>query len=239
MKGTPSEPRCKFSRAAVEALTRAGAGAAGGPALGSVDVLSSPAVRQGLKDKFDWPTFPMAFLAGAFVGGVDVLAEMEASGDLARAVAALAAPAAGAAAAAAAASPPPPPLPREAAVAATAAAAAAFTGLTPALEARLRALVSRAPAVLFMKGSPAAPQCGFSDKVVRLLREHGVPLAAPDDTFDIFTDQAVREGLKVLFSWPTFPQLYVRGELVGGLDVLREMAAEDPTRNLAQQLGLA
>ena len=102
-----------------------------------------------------------------------------------------------------------------------------------------RSLVSRAPAVLFMKGSPAAPQCGFSDKVVRLLREHGVPLAAPDDTFDIFTDQAVREGLKVLFSWPTFPQLYVRGELVGGLDVLREMAAEDPTRNLAQQLGLA
>ena len=62
MKGTPSEPRCKFSRAAVEALTRAGAGAAGGPALGSVDVLSSPAVRQGLKDKFDWPTFPMVFL---------------------------------------------------------------------------------------------------------------------------------------------------------------------------------
>ena len=53
------------------------------------------------------------------------------------------------------------------------------------------------------------------------------------------SDQQVREGLKALFAWPTFPQLYVKGELVGGLDVLREMVEENPGQNLAQQLGLA
>lgn len=88
------------------------------------------------------------------------------------------------------------------------------------LEERLRALVSSSKSMLFMKGVPDAPRCGFSRRAVALLREHGVPF----ESFDILTDNSVREGLKKVFNWPTFPQLYVDGNLVGGLDVLTEMA---------------
>ncbi|PAA70666.1 hypothetical protein BOX15_Mlig022978g2, partial [Macrostomum lignano] len=89
------------------------------------------------------------------------------------------------------------------------------------LEARLKSLLTRSPVLLFMKGSPDAPRCGFSRQIVELLRKHAE--VAPFDHFDILTDQAVREGLKKLSNWPTYPQLYAAGELLGGLDVVREM----------------
>lgn len=77
------------------------------------------------------------------------------------------------------------------------------------LEARLEALIKRAPVMLFMKGSADAPKCGFSNKMVDLLREAG----AAFDTFDILTDEEVRQGLKAYSNWPTYPQLYVDGPL--------------------------
>ncbi|THG95096.1 hypothetical protein EW145_g8025 [Phellinidium pouzarii] len=70
-----------------------------------------------------------------------------------------------------------------------------------------------------MKGVPDAPRCGFSRQTVALLREHGVEFSH----FDILTDERVRSGLKVVNNWPTFPQLIVNGEFVGGLDILKEM----------------
>jgi Grx4 family monothiol glutaredoxin len=88
--------------------------------------------------------------------------------------------------------------------------------------------------MLFMKGVPDAPRCGFSRKIVELLRSHNITFAS----FDILTDEAVRSGLKVLYSWPTYPQLYVRGSLIGGLDILTEMAA-DASSPLIEQLGLS
>ena len=66
------------------------------------------------------------------------------------------------------------------------------------------------------------PQCGFSAAVVGVLKEVGVPFG----TFNILSDQDIREGLKVLSNWPTFPQLYVDGELLGGCDIVREMHAK-------------
>ena len=87
--------------------------------------------------------------------------------------------------------------------------------------------------MLFMKGTPDAPRCGFSRKIVELLRANDVAFAS----FDILTDNEVREGLKVLFDWPTYPQLYVRGQLIGGLDIVQEMA--QPGTNLKEQLGVA
>lgn len=87
------------------------------------------------------------------------------------------------------------------------------------LQKRLKALMTQDRVVLFMKGSPDAPRCGFSRQTVALLREHGVPFGH----FDILTDESVRSGLKELNNWPTFPQLIVNGEFVGGLDILREM----------------
>ena len=87
---------------------------------------------------------------------------------------------------------------------------------TEALNARLTELVKAAPVMLFMKGTPSAPQCGFSRQLVGLLREMGVRYGF----FNILADEEVRQGLKVWADWPTFPQLWVGGELVGGLDIV-------------------
>ncbi|KAF5103792.1 hypothetical protein D0Z03_000050 [Geotrichum reessii] len=92
------------------------------------------------------------------------------------------------------------------------------------LNARLSKLVSAAPVMLFMKGTPASPQCGFSRQLVAILREHQVRFGF----FDILKDNSVRQGLKTFSDWPTFPQLYVNGELQGGLDIIRESVQEDP-----------
>lgn len=93
-----------------------------------------------------------------------------------------------------------------------------------ALTARLTKLVSAAPVMLFMKGTPASPQCGFSRQLVALLRENQVRFGF----FDILKDNSVRQGLKTFSDWPTFPQLYINGELQGGLDIIRESVQEDP-----------
>ncbi|AFR93743.2 Grx4 family monothiol glutaredoxin [Cryptococcus neoformans C23] len=85
--------------------------------------------------------------------------------------------------------------------------------------ARCHELMNKHKVVLFMKGNPTAPKCGFSRQTVGLLREQGVEFA----WFDIFSDEDVRQGLKKVNDWPTFPQIIVNGELVGGLDILREM----------------
>ncbi|MCA9535455.1 MAG: Grx4 family monothiol glutaredoxin [Myxococcales bacterium] len=92
--------------------------------------------------------------------------------------------------------------------------------LTPELKERLDGLVQQAPVVLFMKGSKNFPQCGFSATVVEVLKRAGVTDFA---TVNILQDQEVRQGMKDYSNWPTFPQLFVRGELVGGCDIVREL----------------
>jgi len=87
------------------------------------------------------------------------------------------------------------------------------------LEDRLKALINLCDVMIFMKGNPEQPRCGFSRQVIQLIKDTGVPFK----TFDILEDEDVRQGLKDYSSWQTYPQIYVKGELVGGLDVLREM----------------
>ncbi|CAL3967790.1 unnamed protein product, partial [Diplocarpon coronariae] len=84
-----------------------------------------------------------------------------------------------------------------------------------ALHKRLSSLVKAAPVMLFMKGTPSAPQCGFSRQLVALLRENSVKYGF----FNILADDEVRQGLKEFADWPTFPQLWVDGDLIGGLDI--------------------
>jgi len=86
---------------------------------------------------------------------------------------------------------------------------------------RLDKLVKAAPVMLFMKGTPSAPQCGFSRQTVNLLRGRSVRYGF----FNILADDDVRQGLKEYADWPTYPQLWVNGELVGGLDIVRPYAA--------------
>lgn len=91
------------------------------------------------------------------------------------------------------------------------------------LKARLEKLTTAAPIMLFMKGTPSAPQCGFSRQMVAILREHQVRFGF----FDILKDDSVRQGLKAFSDWPTFPQLYIGGVFQGGLDIIKENLSED------------
>jgi monothiol glutaredoxin len=85
--------------------------------------------------------------------------------------------------------------------------------------ARIDSLVKSNPVVLFMKGTPLFPQCGFSSRAVAIL-DH---LGAPYESVDVLQDQEVRQGIKSYSDWPTIPQLYVNGEFVGGSDIMMEM----------------
>ncbi|KAJ1837909.1 glutaredoxin [Coemansia sp. RSA 2703] len=87
------------------------------------------------------------------------------------------------------------------------------------LNTRLKGLINRAEVMVFIKGTAAQPRCGFSKKLVGMLNEQKIKYGY----FDILTDEEVRQGLKVYSEWPTYPQLYISGELVGGVDIVSEM----------------
>ncbi|WP_398313106.1 Grx4 family monothiol glutaredoxin [Zoogloea sp.] len=80
--------------------------------------------------------------------------------------------------------------------------------------------VTSNPVVLYMKGSPAMPRCGFSANATQILRACGVTQFV---AVDVLADEAIRQGIKEYASWPTIPQLYIKGEFVGGSDIMREM----------------
>ena len=91
--------------------------------------------------------------------------------------------------------------------------------LSPATRTRIETLLTQNPVVLFMKGSPQAPQCGFSAAASGILNE----LLPQYETVNVLEDAEIREGIKEYGSWPTIPQLYVKGELVGGADIVQSM----------------
>jgi len=85
---------------------------------------------------------------------------------------------------------------------------------------RIRKQVTENKVVLYMKGTPQAPQCGFSAAAVQMLEACGAEEVA---TVDVLADPEIRQGIKVFSNWPTIPQLYVAGEFIGGADIMREM----------------
>nr|XP_016928256.1 glutaredoxin 3 [Drosophila suzukii] len=99
------------------------------------------------------------------------------------------------------------------------ASSAAATGQT--LEDRLKALINTAPLMIFMKGDRNGPRCGFSKQLIAIVNDTNLPY----ETFDILSDEEVRQGLKTYSDWPTYPQVYVKGELIGGLDIIKELLA--------------
>ncbi|NXC69002.1 GLRX3 protein, partial [Anhinga anhinga] len=172
MKGSPKEPRCGFSKQMVEILNKHGI------SFSSFDIFSDEEVRQGLKTYSNWPTYPQLYVAGELIGGLDIVKELEASGELDTVC----------------------PKPQK-------------------LEDRLKNLINKAPVMLFMKGSKQMAKCGFSKQILEILSSTGIDY----ETFDILEDEEVRQGLKTYSNWPTYPQLYVKGELVGGLDIVKEL----------------
>ncbi|KAM8924473.1 glutaredoxin-3 [Pelodytes ibericus] len=172
MKGSAQEPRCGFSRQIVDILNKHEV------QFSSFDILSDDEVRQGLKTFSNWPTYPQLYVNSELIGGLDIVKELEESGEL-----------------------------------------YSMCPKAQNLEDRLKTLLNKAPVILFMKGNKQMAKCGFSRQILELLNNTGVDY----ETFDILEDEEVRQGLKTYSNWPTYPQLYVKGELVGGLDIVKEL----------------
>ena len=100
---------------------------------------------------------------------------------------------------------------------------------------RIKAELGSSPVVLFMKGTPDFPQCGFSAQTVAALQK----LGARFHYVNIFEDAELRESLKRFSNWPTYPQLYVNGELIGGCDIALEMYKSGELRRLVTEVGAA
>ena len=100
---------------------------------------------------------------------------------------------------------------------------------------RIQSEIDETPVVLFMKGTPVFPQCGFSSTVVQVLTHMGVPFKG----VNVLEDADIREGVKQFSNWPTIPQLYVKGEFLGGSDIMMEMYDAGELQELVETEGLA
>ncbi|CAB4383344.1 unnamed protein product [Rhizophagus irregularis] len=172
IKGTPTQPRCGFSRKLIEIFNE------NQVKFSSFNILADEEVRQGLKEYSNWPTYPQVYINGELVGGLDIIKELVANGE--------------------------------------------FKGMIPKekdLNERLKELTTKGNAMIFIKGSPEAPRCGFSKTLVNMLDEKKIKY----EYFDILQDEEVRQGLKKFVDWPTYPMVFNKGELVGGLDIIKEL----------------
>lgn len=107
--------------------------------------------------------------------------------------------------------------------------------MTDDTNARIQTLVDSNDVLLFMKGTPLFPQCGFSNRAVSILNHLGVEFSS----VDVLQDQEVRQGIKAFSDWPTIPQLYVKGEFVGGSDIMMEMYESGELAQLLEDKGVA
>lgn len=220
MKGTPDEPKCGFSRKVVKILKDEGV------EFGSFDILTDNEVREGMKKFSNWPTFPQLYCKGELLGGCDIVIAMHESGELKDVF-----------------------IDHGVSVASTktkdsktseteksgkSGGVSDASGLSAALTHRLKSLVNSNPVMLFMKGKPEEPKCGFSGKVVEILKQEKIPFGS----FDILADDEVRQGLKVFSNWSSYPQLYIKGELIGGSDIVLEMQKSGELKKVATEKGI-
>lgn len=216
MKGNPEEPKCGFSQKVVDMLKEEKV------KFGSFDILSDNEVREGLKKYSNWPTFPQLYCKGELLGGCDIAISMHESGELKEVF-------------------------RDHGIDTFDSAGAkvteagsgkggisASTGLSATLTARLESLIHSSPVMLFMKGKPDEPKCGFSRKVVDILAQEKVEF----ESFDILSDDEVRQGLKVHSNWSSYPQLYIKGELIGGSDIVLEMQKSGELKRVLAEKGI-
>lgn len=214
MKGTPEEPKCKFSRKVVDVLKEEKV------KFGSFDVMSDSELREGLKKFSNWPTFPQLYCKGELLGGCDIAVAMHENGELREVF-------------------------KDQGIDTTDEAKekesgdakggiSKSTNLSSALSSRVESLINSNAVMLFMKGKPDEPKCGFSRKVVEILQQESVPF----DSFDILTDEEVRQGLKVYSNWSSYPQLYIKGDLIGGSDIVLEMQKSGELQKTLREKGI-
>ncbi|KAI7999373.1 Monothiol glutaredoxin-S17 [Camellia lanceoleosa] len=217
MKGSPEEPKCGFSRKVIDILKEEKV------QFGTFDILTDNEVREGLKKFSNWPTFPQLYCKGELLGGCDIVIAMHDNGELKEVF-------------------------RdhgveiydsnEAKVTKNVGGKGGIsesTGLSATLTSRLESLINSSPVMLFMKGKPDEPQCGFSRKVVEILQQEKVDFKS----VDILTDDEVRQGLKVYSNWSSYPQLYISGELIGGSDIVLEMQRSGELKKILAEKGIS
>ncbi len=107
--------------------------------------------------------------------------------------------------------------------------------MTDDTQARLKTLVDSNDVLLFMKGTPLFPQCGFSNRAISILGHLGVEF----ESVDVLQDQGIRQGIKEFSDWPTIPQLYVKGEFIGGSDIMMEMYESGELAELLEEKGVS
>ncbi|XP_030467864.2 monothiol glutaredoxin-S17 [Syzygium oleosum] len=216
MKGSAEAPKCGFSQKVVDILKKEGV------KFGTFDILSDTEVREGLKKFSNWPTFPQLYCKGELLGGCDIATAMHNSGELKEVF-------------------------RDHGISIATSDKATHeetgsgkagitesTGLSSALTSRLESLTNSSPVMLFMKGKPDEPKCGFSRKVVEILRQEKVEF----ESFDILSDDEVRRGLKVYANWSSYPQLYIKGELIGGSDIVLDMQKSGQLEKVLLEKGI-
>ena len=103
------------------------------------------------------------------------------------------------------------------------------------VRARIEKLITDNPVVLFMKGTPQFPQCGFSGRVAQILDRLGAPVVG----VNVLEDAEIRQGIKDFANWPTIPQLYIKGEFVGGADIATEMFQSGELQTMLKDAGIA
>ncbi|KAG2687575.1 hypothetical protein I3760_09G058300 [Carya illinoinensis] len=216
MKGSPEEPKCGFSQKVIEILKKENV------KFGSFDILADNDVRDGLKKFLNWPTYPQLYCKGELLGGCDIVIAMHESGELQEVF-------------------------RDHGIETNASnevkvseagsgkgGISESTGLSSILTSRIETLINSNPVMLFMKGKPDEPKCGFSRKVVEILRQEKVEF----ESFDILADEEVRQGLKVYSNWSSYPQLYIKGELIGGSDIVLEMQKSGELKKVLAEKGI-
>lgn len=217
MKGSPKEPKCGFSQKVVDILNEEKI------KFGSFDILADIEVREGLKKFSNWPTFPQLYCKGELLGGCDIIIAMHEGGELEEAF-------------------------RDHGIETSVSSEkksselgdgnggiSGPTGLSGTLTSRLESLINSSPVMLFMKGKLDEPRCGFSRKVVDILKEENVDFKS----LDILTDDEVRQGLKVYSNWSSYPQLYIKGELIGGSDIVLEMQKSGELAKVLAEKGIS
>ena len=100
---------------------------------------------------------------------------------------------------------------------------------------KIKEVISNHDIVLFMKGTPDMPQCGFSMAVTNVLKH----LEVKFDSVDVLSDEEIRNGIKEFSDWPTIPQLYVKGEFIGGCDIIKEMFEKNELQKLFKDKGIS
>jgi monothiol glutaredoxin len=106
--------------------------------------------------------------------------------------------------------------------------------MATATDARIQGEISANDVMLYMKGTPMFPQCGFSARVIQILTHMGVPF----NSANVLEDDELRDGIKTFSQWPTIPQLYVKGEFVGGCDIVTEMFQSGELETLLKESGV-